>query len=51
MALVISLLSLLNLSPSRAQATKVSPIEVMIVGFDHLSQLYNKQPESDVFSP
>ncbi len=23
----------------------------MLVGFDHLSQLYNKQPESDVFSP
>ena len=39
------------MAPSRAQATKASPIEVMIVGFDHLSQLYNKQPESDVFSP
>ncbi|GAB2516460.1 hypothetical protein GCM10027085_03010 [Spirosoma aerophilum] len=23
----------------------------MLVGFDHLSQLYNKQPQSDVYSP
>ncbi|WP_245581719.1 DUF5694 domain-containing protein [Rudanella lutea] len=25
--------------------------QIMIVGFDHLNQLYNKQPQSDVYSP
>ena len=35
--------------PVRAQ--KQTPVQVMIAGFDHLSQLYNQQPQSDVFSP
>jgi len=48
---VILLLSLLNPLASSAQKADNAPIEVMVVGFDHLNQLYNKQPESDVFSP
>jgi hypothetical protein len=51
LAFVILLLSLLYPLASSAQAAKNGPIEVMIVGFDHLNSLYNKQPESDVFSP
>lgn len=51
LACVILLLSLLKPLVSSAQAAKNAPIEVLVVGFDHLSQLYNKQPESDVFSP
>ncbi|MGI4865063.1 MAG: DUF5694 domain-containing protein [Janthinobacterium lividum] len=42
-------LHLLKPLSSSAQAIKTEPIEVMVVGFDHLGQLYNKQPESDVF--
>lgn len=34
-----------------AQSTPTAKIQVMVVGSDHLNQLYNKQPESDVFSP
>lgn len=34
-----------------AQGTRPAKIQVMVVGSDHLSQLYNKQPQSDVFSP
>jgi len=34
-----------------AQSTPVAKIQVMVVGSDHLHQLYNKQPASDVFSP
>lgn len=48
-ALIILLVSLLKPLYGRAQAVPAGPIEVMIVGFDHLGQLYNKQPESDVF--
>ncbi|MFD2574212.1 DUF5694 domain-containing protein [Spirosoma soli] len=29
---------------------RASSTQVMIVGFDHLSQLYNQQPKSDVYS-
>jgi hypothetical protein len=49
--LIILLLSLLKPLAGRAQATKSGPIEVLVVGFDHLNSLYNKQPESDVYSP
>ncbi len=31
-------------------AQKRPPVQVMLVGFDHLSQLYNQQPQSDVYS-
>lgn len=34
-----------------AQDTQPAKIQVMVVGSDHLNQLYNKQPASDVFSP
>jgi len=51
LACITLLLSLLNPLASRAQKAKSAPIEVMVVGFDHLNSLYNKQPESDVFSP
>lgn len=34
-----------------AQNPKSTKVEAMVVGSDHLGQLYNKQPESDVFSP
>ena len=34
-----------------AQRTPLAKIQVMVVGSDHLSQLYNQQPASDVFSP
>ncbi len=50
-ALISLLVSLLNPLAGHAQATKPGPIEVMVVGFDHLNALYNKQPESDVYSP
>lgn len=33
-----------------AQNPKVTKLQAMVVGSDHLHQLYNKQPESDVFS-
>jgi len=33
-----------------AQTTPVAKIQIMVVGSDHLNQLYNKQPASDVFS-
>jgi hypothetical protein len=51
LACIILLLSLLNPLASSAQKAKNAPIEVMVVGFDHLNSLYNKQPESDVFGP
>ena len=34
-----------------AQSTPAAKIQVMVVGSDHLHQLYNKQPASDAFSP
>ncbi|WP_262385992.1 DUF5694 domain-containing protein [Hymenobacter sp. BT491] len=37
-------------SAANAQRTRPDEIQVMVVGFDHLNQLYNKQPSSDVFS-
>lgn len=36
---------------SSAQGLPTAKIQVMVVGTDHLSQLYNQQPASDVFSP
>ena len=51
--LLCSLLILLGLSrplASGAQGTASAKIQVMVVGSDHLSQLYNQQPASDVFS-
>lgn len=34
-----------------AQGTLPAKIQVMVVGSDHLNQMYNKQASSDVFSP
>lgn len=34
-----------------AQVAPTAKIQVMVVGSDHLHQLYNKQPSSDVFGP
>lgn len=34
-----------------AQTPAKIPIEIMVVGFDHLNQLYANTPQSDVFSP
>lgn len=51
LAAIVSVMGLLGPLSSSAQATQTAPVEVMVVGFDHLSQLYNRQPESDVFSP
>ncbi|MGI4835594.1 MAG: DUF5694 domain-containing protein [Janthinobacterium lividum] len=34
-----------------AQPSQPAKIQVLVVGSDHLSQLYNQQPQSDVFSP
>lgn len=50
-ALLIGWLSVGMPVVAAAQPSQSQPIEVLVVGFDHLSQLYNKQPESDVFSP
>ncbi|MGI4870413.1 MAG: DUF5694 domain-containing protein [Janthinobacterium lividum] len=50
-ALLLSLLQLAMPQAGVAQGTQPPKIEVMVVGSDHLSQLYNKQPQSDVFSP
>jgi hypothetical protein len=36
---------------SVAQVAPTAKIHMMVVGSDHLNQLYNKQPASDVFSP
>jgi hypothetical protein len=36
---------------SHAQRPASAKKQVMVVGFDHLNQLYNKTPESDVYSP
>lgn len=49
--LIILLVSLLKPLTGRAQVAKPGPIEVLVIGFDHLNSLYNKQPESDVYSP
>ena len=48
---MLSLIGLLNPLAGSAPAAEASPVAVLVVGFDHLSQLYNKQPGSDVFSP
>ena len=34
---------------SLATAQERTPTQIMIVGFDHLNQLYNQQPQSDVY--
>jgi len=44
------LLGLLQPLASTAQVAQPKPVEVLIVGFDHLNSLYTKQPESDVLS-
>jgi hypothetical protein len=36
---------------SLAQRLQLPKTHVMVVGSDHLNQLYNKQPQSDIFSP
>jgi hypothetical protein len=46
-----ALLSLGRPLPGTAQPSPAAKIQVLVVGAEHLSQLYNKQPESDVFSP
>ena len=51
--LFCSLLVLLGLGQpvaGVAQSPRPAKIQVMVVGSDHLSQLYNQQPASDVFS-
>ena len=50
MVLASSLVAVFKPSVAAAQASESPPLEVMVVGFDHLAQLYNKQPQSDVFS-
>lgn len=42
------ILSWLHISLATAQER--TPTQIMIVGFDHLNQLYNQQPQSDVYS-
>ena len=44
----VIILSCLHVSFAVAQGP--TPTQIMIVGFDHLSQLYNQQPQSDVYS-
>lgn len=48
-AAFVVLLSCLCLSVAMAQ--QMASPQIMIVGFDHLNQLYNQQPTSDVYSP
>lgn len=49
LALLLALsLPLVGAAQTISRLTKTA---VMVVGFDHLNQLYNKQSESDVFSP
>lgn len=36
---------------SMAQTNQAAKVQIMVVGSDHLSQLYNKQLASDVYSP
>lgn len=43
------LISLPGMQPVLAQQTE--PVQIMFLGFDHLSQLANGKPESEVFSP
>lgn len=38
------------LTASGINAQNQDAKQVMIVGFDHLNQLYNRQPQSDVYS-
>lgn len=45
-----SIFLLLWLTASAINAQNQDTKQVMIVGFDHLNQLYNQQPESDVYS-
>jgi hypothetical protein len=48
----IGLLILLLLSTqANAQRAKDDKTEIMVVGFVHLSQIYNKEPQSDVLNP
>lgn len=49
--LFVILLGLGRPTESLAQARASAKIQVMVVGADHLNQLYNQQPQSDVFSP
>ncbi len=49
---LLAILLILSLSVAGvAQSGRPTKIQAMVVGSDHLQQLYNKQPESDVFSP
>ena len=49
LSLLLLLQALLPLQGS-AQGGVVAKIHIMVVGSDHLNQLYTKQPQSDVFS-
>jgi hypothetical protein len=50
---LLCLLSLVFLTPavSQAQSDKKDQTEIMVVGFVHLAQIYNKEPQSDVLNP
>ncbi|SNC76247.1 hypothetical protein SAMN06265337_3289 [Hymenobacter gelipurpurascens] len=51
-SLMLAVLLLLGTAfAGNAQRTTPAQKQVMVVGFDHLSQLYNKTPESDVYGP
>ncbi|GAB3807850.1 hypothetical protein GCM10028819_45560 [Spirosoma humi] len=46
--IILCLSALLTVS---ANAQNPPSVQVMLVGFDHFNQLYNQQPESDVYNP
>ena len=48
---LLSLILLLLTTGVIAQDSKKDRTEIMVVGFVHLSQIYNKEPQSDVFNP
>lgn len=48
---LLSFILLLLATQARAQGSKKGRTEIMVVGFVHLAQLYNKEPQSDVLNP
>ncbi|MCX6218755.1 DUF5694 domain-containing protein [Spirosoma sp.] len=44
-------LCLVGLLAIDASAQNQPSVQIMLAGFDHLNQLYNQQPQSDVYSP
>jgi hypothetical protein len=48
---VLGLFLLITPTITKAQSDKEDQTDIMVVGFDHFAQIYNKEPQSDVLNP